>query len=149
MWIEKEYSQNYKDCPAQGLRLKFYNDFSDAQKSSLKEFCNFLRKKYFFPIRVYMLLCNTQKFKDPDDGHLYSGIFYDNGDCRRKTYPRICVAAHFDNENQFLDVCYTIAHELTHYFQWFFLEDEKRSGRSLEIEANKWADYLTGEYFAK
>ena len=149
MWIERKYSTEYSDCPARGLRLKFYDGFDPENRRKLTDFCNFLRKAYFFPICVYVCMVNVEKFPSPDAGHTYFGIFYDNGDCKRKTYPRICVAAHFESDAQFFDVCYTIVHELTHYFQWYFLEDDKRSDRSLEIEANRWADYLTGEYFAK
>lgn len=41
---------------------------------------------------------------------------------------------------------FTIAHELTHYFQWFFYEDMHRTNRSLEIEATRWAKYLLQQY---
>ena len=42
-----------------------------------------------------------------------------------------------------------MAHELTHYFQWYFLEDEARTDRSLEVEAGKWARYLVAEYLSE
>lgn len=36
------------------------------------------------------------------------------------------------------------------YYQWYFLEEDKRTSRSLEIEANRWAkiilDYYYNEY---
>ena len=41
---------------------------------------------------------------------------------------------------------FTILHELTHYFQWYFLQDETRTDRSLEIEANRYAYWLLNEY---
>ena len=31
MWIERKYSTEYSDCPARGLRLKFYDGF-DPEK---------------------------------------------------------------------------------------------------------------------
>ena len=45
------------------------------------------------------------------------------------------------------DVLHAVAHEITHYFQWYFLEEDKRTDRSLEIEANKWAMYILGIYY--
>ena len=65
-------------------------------------------------------------------------------DEKRKTYPRISIAAKVDNNN-LIDI-YTLAHEITHYYQWYFLEEEKRTDRSLEIEANKWAKYIVNSY---
>lgn len=40
----------------------------------------------------------------------------------------------------------TIAHEIAHYFQQYFDEDEVRSDRSLEIEANLWAMFLVSQF---
>lgn len=44
------------------------------------------------------------------------------------------------------DVLHLVAHELTHYFQWYFNQFDNRSNRSLEIEANRWANYLVDLY---
>ena len=43
----------------------------------------------------------------------------------------------------------SLAHELTHYFQWYFkyTDSGERTERSLEQEATRWAMYLVGEYW--
>ncbi len=146
MWIEINEREQYNDCNTTGLRLKFYGGITESERRECKLFCDWLRKKFWFPIRVYLLFVHTKKFKDPDDGHLYYGIFYSNDESKRKVYPRICIAAEFDSEEEKEETFLSVAHELTHYYQWYFLEDEKKSGRSLEIMANKWARYVVGTY---
>ena len=68
-------------------------------------------------------------------------------DEKRKVYPRISIAARVSKNNSLKDILFAIAHELTHYYQWYFLEENKRSNRSLEIEANKWSKYILEIYF--
>ena len=53
------------------------------------------------------------------------------------------IEATFHNNSEEEFSCYfNIIHELTHYFQWYFYEDKEKSNRSLEINANKWANYI-------
>ena len=62
---------------------------------------------------------------------------------KKRHYP-----ARHEHENLFKeDVLFTLVHELTHYYQWYFCQEESRTDRSLEIEANKYADYIFYEYF--
>ena len=68
-------------------------------------------------------------------------------DEKRFIYPRISVAAKVNEKNSLEDVLFTLNHEITHYYQWYFLEEDKRSSRSLEIEANKWSGYILNLYF--
>ena len=143
LWIQKSNKIEYENsAKASGLRLKFYSDIYVRDKQLCLNFCNYLRKNYFFPIRVYISFVAQDKFKDPVDGHIYYGIFYPNNECQRKIYPRIFIAAKTYNKYDEYNLLLTIAHELSHYYQWYFFEDEKRTDRSLEIEANKWAKYL-------
>ena len=43
-------------------------------------------------------------------------------------------------------VFFSLSHELSHYFQWYFLNEERRSDRSLEIQASKYATRITNDY---
>lgn len=149
-WITKEYKEWYKDsAKASGIRYKFYdneNQFDKNTTQSIKEFISFLRKNYYFPIRLNVLFCNTSYFNHYIDNHIYYGAFYDMEDEKKKVYPRISIAAKVDKHNNLKDILYTLAHEITHYYQWYFLEEDKRTSRSLEIEANKWAKYILNFY---
>ena len=145
MWIEKREKEQYSDCKCHGLRLVFYEGFSQEDVAEIKDFCRWLTKVYWFPIRCYILFVHTKNFR-AEDGHTYYGIFYPNDECKRKTYPRVCVAAQADNSNDEDFRLFCIAHELTHYFQWYFLEDEEKSQRSREIMASRWANYIVWQY---
>ena len=146
MWIDKQEKKQYSDCPVHGLRLKFYEGISQTEKEDCLKFCNWLRKNYWFPIRIRLDFIPQKKFRDPQDGHYYYGIFYSNKESRRKIYPRIFIATQIKNQSERNNVFFTVAHELTHYYQWYFYEDERKSIRSLEISANKWAYYILSEY---
>ena len=150
-WIDKEYKSYYKDsAKASGIRYKYYNYGEDFDKSTIEDirkFIIFLRKNYYFPIRLNILFCDTHSFKHYADNHTYFGAFYSADYQKRKVYPRISIAARVTKNNSLKDVLFTLAHEITHYYQWYFLEDDKRTNRSLEIEANKWANYILDVYF--
>ncbi|MBQ4098502.1 MAG: hypothetical protein IJC87_00060 [Clostridia bacterium] len=150
-WVEKEYKNNYKDsAKASGIRYKYYTygeDFDKSTVEDIRKFISFLRKNYYFPIRLNILFCNTRAFCHHIDNHTYYGAFYNMDDEKRKVYPRISIAARVAKNNSLEEIFFTLAHEITHYYQWYFLEDKKRTNRSLEIEANKWANYILGLYF--
>ena len=150
-WIDKERKTCYNDsAPAAGIRYKFYDygsNFDVHTIEEIKKFIRFLQRHYFFPIRLYILFCNTQVFRHHIDNHTYYGAFYSMDDEKRKTYPRISIASKITESNSLEDVLCVLAHEITHYYQWYFLEEDKRTDRSLEIEANKWSKYVVESYF--
>ncbi|MBQ9124802.1 MAG: hypothetical protein IJY14_03830 [Acholeplasmatales bacterium] len=149
-WIDKEYKNEYKNsAKASGIRYRFYTyeiELNKDTKCNIEQFISFLRKHYYFPIRLNILFCNTTCFKHNIDKHIYYGSFYSMDDEKKKTYPRISIAAMVNKHNSINDVLFTLAHEITHYYQWYFLEEDKRTRRSLEIEANKWAKYILDLY---
>ena len=150
-WINKEYRDYYKDsAKASGIRYKFYdygNDFDEHTVEDINKFIIFLRKKYYFPIRLNILFCDTHVFRHHLDDHKYYGAFYSMDDEKRMVYPRISIASKVTPNNTLEDILFALAHEITHYYQWYFLEEDKRTSRSLEIEANKWAKYILDLYF--
>ena len=153
-WITKEYKNHYKDsAKLSGIRYKFYNYDNVFDKDTIekiKSFICFLRKYYYFPIRLNILFCDTVGFKHHEDKHIYYGAFYGMDDEKRLVYPKISIAAKVNKGNTLKDILFTLVHEITHYYQWYFLEEDKRTSRSLEIEANRWAkiilDYYYNEY---
>ena len=145
MWIKKNEKCYYNDSKYHGLKLVFYEGFIEDEKDKIIRFCNWLIKTYWFPIKCYLRLVHQKKFK-AEDGHSYYGIFYSNEEYKPRRYPCVFIAAQIDDDKD-EDFCYfCIAHELSHYFQWFFFENEKKSDRSLEIMASKWARYIVNEF---
>ena len=152
-WIDKKHKNEYTDsAKASGIRYKFYdcgNAFDEAVMNDIKRFIDFLRKNYYFPIRLNILFCNTSAFLHHTDGHKYYGAFYGMDDEKRLIYPRISIAAKVTDSDCLQNVIFSLAHEITHYYQWYFLEENQRTGRSLEIEANKWGKYILCLYFCE
>ena len=148
MWIEKSDKTFYNESKLKGIRLLVNKNISKDIKEEIKSFLVWLRKRYFFPIRCKIIIKNNSYFlalneKDKDS---YGDFYYED-----ESYPEIWIAGgtlrNEKKENRIRRIVYMISHELTHYFQWFFYEFEKRTNRSLEIEANRWARYLLQEYF--
>lgn len=146
-WIEKQFKNEYLNSAKEnGIRCVFSTGFDELTKKEIKQFIEFIRSNYYFPIRIKITFSNEPYFVSDVDGHKYYGIFYD-GDEDKKIYPKIYIAGKQTEKNPIDDILFCIAHELTHYYQWYFIEDIKRTDRSLEIEANKWAKYILYRYF--
>lgn len=146
MWIEKiEKNEYQKSAKLEGLRC-FYEDIGQETIIEIKSFIKYIRKNYYFPIRCKIFFTNESNYKSFFDGHRYYGIFFDKSTEKRKVYPQIYVASKITKFNKIEDVLFTLLHELTHYYQWYFYEEKIRTNRSLEIEANKWARYILQEY---
>lgn len=144
IWIDKEFKSYYNDSKQSGLRLHFDPNIDPVIKEKIKALFLWLRRKYFFPFRCEVYLLNQKKIRSKDN-ELCQGIFSYPKEQKPTWYkPQIYLAVDTD-----INVLYhTLFHELTHYYQWYFLdmEDGKRTDRSLEIEANKYADWLLYEY---
>ena len=149
MWIEKQEKKYYLDASKKrGIHLVFDSGLLDETKEKIISFIDSIKKQYFFPIKLNIKLCNKERFKHPDDGHIYYSVFFDNEDENPKRYPEIFIAAKEGKRNPIGDIYFSIAHMITCFYQWFFLEDKRRSHRSLEIEANRWANYICDLYLS-
>lgn len=148
-WIEKQFRNEYIDSAEEtGIRYVFPKGFKEDTRKEILQFIKFIRSNYYFPIRIKIWFVNETHFVSQIDGHKYYGVFF-NGDSDKKTYPKIYIAAKQAERNSIEDILFSIAHELTHYYQWYFFEDDKRTDRSLEIEANKWTKYILCTYYCE
>lgn len=144
IWIDREFLQTYKqDNVKCGLRIVCDDKIDNSSVLRIKNFLMWIRKKFCFPIKCSVFLKNQAKFRSNNGKGFCQGIFFTPEELRKGAkYPCIYVAANTDL--RYLE--FTILHELTHYFQWYFLQDETRTDRSLEIEANRYAYWLLNEY---
>lgn len=142
IWIDKEFKSYYNDSIQSGLRLHFKSDVDPVIKEKVQSLFVWLRKRYFFPYRCNIHFVNQEKFRSKEKYQFCQGIFFYPKESTSKSTPSIYIATDIEIN----DLYFTIFHELTHYFQWYFFEDEKRTDRSLEIEANKYADWLLYDY---
>ena len=144
LWITntEENIQFYCDSARKSnLSLHFASAIDPEKKKNICRFVHYLRKEFFFPIRCNVYFCNQAKFHSSKRGYCY-GIFYSNEERRGHIYPQIYIPVNMD----LFSVYYSLSHELTHYFQWYFLDDNKKSDRSLEIQASKYATHISEDY---
>ena len=128
--------------------VKFSLWHSEVRRAC-KEFAAFLRKEYFFPLRVVIYVKKHYRIIALD-GDRVCGTF-------RSTYddytvePYILLAAGDYNDlckkrgkdNALAAILLTMAHELTHYFQW--INSLKLTPIGQERQATKYAGYLLDE----
>ena len=147
-WINKEYKNCYLDSEKKGLRLHFEKSIYKDHVYEIKNFIKFLKKYYYFPIRCDLFFCNQINFLSFDRKKKCKGIFI-KGEEKIKKYPKIYVPCKINSFWTMENVFLSIVRLLTYYYQWYFYEDEKRTNRSLEIEATKYANFLVEQFYAK
>ena len=144
IWIDREFLQTYKqDNVKCGLRIVCDDKINNSSVLRIKNFLMWIRKKFYFPIKCTVFLKDQAKFRSNNGKGFCQGIFFTPEELQKGAkYPCIYTAANTDLRY----LKFTILHELTHYFQWYFLQDETRTDKSLEIEANGYAYWLLNEY---
>ena len=143
LWITNtpENIRFYSDsAPKSNLSLRFASAIDGSTKKHICNFVRYLRKEFFFPIRCNIYFCNQEKFRSSRKGYCY-GIFYSNDESSGRIYPQIYIPANME----LYSVYHSLCHELSHYFQWYF-NDDKRSDRSLEVQASKYASRILDIY---
>lgn len=139
IWIDLEYKSYYLDSKSHGIYVYYDKSFDNVAKEKINAFLSWLKKRFFFPIRCNIFIENERDYRSSKEGYRCQGVFYGIGDFARTKLPRIYIAGNVSIDY----VIFTVAHELTHYYQWYFFQESNRSERSLEIEANKYAKWLT------
>ncbi|WP_239984861.1 hypothetical protein [Sporolactobacillus pectinivorans] len=114
-------SQNVR----RGLRLRCESGIHDDVRSAAMIFCKWLRFEYEFPIRVVIYLKKAEKIKNSTTKELVTATFFDPFDKNVEPYIRVATGYYLDliteegKLNALYPVLESIAHELSHYFQWF------------------------------
>ena len=158
-WIPIEFKNSYSDFSNHGIELHFLDtEINEVLRQSCIKFCKWLRKKFWFPVKCKIFFEYYSCYKDEENRNsnavalFYPGIDDKNGFL--KNYPNIWIAVskfnkeviRYGKDNAIENYYSLIVHELTHYFQWYFIETERRTKKSLEIEANKCAESIVYEY---
>ena len=132
------------------LRLRFDKNIDSEVRRACKEFAVFLRKEYFFPIRVVVYIKDQEKITAMDGEKVY-GTFW----CLPNEYevePHICVAAgdytqlcnRWGKDSALTAILSTMAHEITHYYQWINSLNLTDVGQ--ERQATRYARLIIDEY---
>ena len=132
-----------------GLRLRFENGIDSEIKRSCTEFCKWLRKQYYFPIRVPIYFKKSE-FIISKSGEKFSAIFFEPFDRHNESYIRIAtgdfngIKQRTCNDDALAAILCSISHELTHYFQW--INDIRLTEIGEERQAKSYAHIIVDEY---
>ena len=132
-----------------GLRLRFDPQVHNDVRESCKRFSAFLRKKYEFPKRVTVKIKHQRRIRAMD-GTLCVGTFWRPDDYSEEPYARIAAGDYdelvqkWGETNAKGAILKTIAHELTHYFQWINALELTPIGE--ERQATRYSKYILDEY---
>ena len=134
-----------------GIYIRCEKCIDDEVKRSCKEFISWIRKVYVFPIRVRIYLKAAERIKALD-GDWAVGTFFEpyKYDGSIEPYIRIATGDYADMEAKWgkddalARILATIAHELTHYFQW--INNLKLTPMGRERQANQYAGFILAEY---
>lgn len=151
LWIEKSCKDKFY-YKQKGLHLSFSKEADKEVRRACIEFCQWLRKYFYFPIRIniyfkdseYILSKNREKvsatFFGPDNKQIKPYIRIAIGDYNKLLIRR-------GKSNALVAILGSIIHELTHYFQW--LDEDYQNdfiNAFCEREAKEWVHYLISEY---
>ncbi len=146
-WSAKNYKKIYDNSDVRtGIALRFEKGVHSDIKSLFTDFTKWLRKNYYFPIRVAVYV-KESKTVTLMNGSVAWGSFryFDTFD---EPYIRIPTGDYSDRaEIEGEEIAgYTIlssfVHELTHYFQWVnqFEQTDKSSERQANYYRNRIID---------
>lgn len=106
-----------------GLQLRFQKGVDSELKRACIEFAKWLRSEYIFPVRVPIYF-KVSKYVKALDGELVSAKIFLPYDINIEPYITAATGdvkeliEEIGNDNALASILGTIAHELTHYFQW-------------------------------
>ena len=142
-----------------GIRLRFEKGVDPEVKRACTEFVWWLREEYEFPIRVPIYFKASKQVKARITGELCSATFFGPIDLHEEPYIRVAVGDYEDllkewfngdvqktKDNALAAMLHSIAHELSHYFQWIKRHEEwDGEGTYDEVRDERQAVYYARE----
>ena len=133
-----------------GLRLRFDKNVDPEVRRACKEFAAFLRREYYFPLRVVAYIKDKPKLRCMDGDIAYGTFWHRDYDYTVEPYIRVAAgdyeekSAEWGKDSALTAILLTLAHELTHYFQW--INSLKLTPIGIERQATVYARYILDEY---
>ena len=106
-----------------GIRMRFDKNVDVEVKRACKEYVQWLKSIYRFPVRVPIYFKETKYIKTSSKD-LVSAVFFGPNDLMVEPYIKIAVGDYNDlckvqgKDDALAAILCSITHELTHYFQW-------------------------------
>ena len=150
LWQLSAWEKYYlNESVRRGFRIR-YDSYIDVEvKECIAKFCSWIREEFYFPIRVVMYVKGTQ-YIVARDGEKVSATFLAPYDHFQEPHIRLSVGDYEKlllkrgKNNALLSILNSIAHELSHYFQW--INDVNLTDIGIERQASVYAYGIVTEY---
>ena len=152
IWMLEKWEKHYDLSDKKhriGLRTRFEKGVDPEVRGACLRFCAWLRTEYFFPIRIPIYFKKSEYIK-AKDGDLVSATFWGPLDKQVEPYARIATGDYQKmkekrgRDNALASILMSVAHELTHYFQW--INDIELTEIGSERQATNYARIILDEY---
>lgn len=151
IWTLEDWKSNLQPDAHRrtGLRFRYDKTVHPEVKRACSQFASWLRTEYYFPLRVVVYVKGTKKLKTKD-GDFAVGTFFEPFSYSDEPYIRIAAGDYEDlfaksgKDNALASILSTLAHELTHYYQW--INNIQLTTIGLERQATMYAHYIIDEY---
>ena len=106
-----------------GLRFRYDNTVDPEVKRACAQFAGWLRSEYQFPLRIVVYVKGTKTIR-AKDGDTVVGTFFEPFLYEDEPYIRLATGDYNElvytlgKDNALASILLSLAHELTHYFQW-------------------------------
>ena len=144
----------FKEPRREGIRLRFEKDVCPEIREECIQFVQWLRKEYQFPMRVVIYVKSAEQIKALN-GEMVSATFFGPYDLMQEPYIKVATGDYEENAERWgkedalrANLC-SIAHELTHYYQWIKRHEEWASGERtdyFERQALYYAEKIVEDY---
>ena len=132
-----------------GLRFRFDKNIHEEVRAACLDFGKWLRSEYRFPMRVPVYVKSTVRLKCMD-GDLACGTFFGPFDHTLEPYIRLAAGDYpvlrekLGRDRALDEILTSLAHELTHYFQW--LNQIRLTETGEERQAKRYSQMIMGRY---
>ena len=133
-----------------GVYLHFAKGVDSELKSKIMAFCRWMRKNYVFPVKLVIFISDDPYIVNSQTGEKVSATIFLPDD-KSSPFARISTG-NYQKDIEEIDlfsadcnVLASIAHEVTHYFQWLQSENPELSEKQAQSKARrivyKYVDY--------
>lgn len=132
-----------------GIRFRYDRTVHPEVKRACSQFAIWLRSQYIFPLRVLVYVKGAKTIRTKD-GESVVGSFFEPFSYLDEPYIRIAtgdydeLSSNLGQDNALASILLSLAHELTHYYQW--INDVQLTPIGRERQANRYSNYIIDEY---
>ncbi len=144
LWECNDWSVYVPEDCRRGIRLRFDKGVDDEVRRACKEYVNWLRTQYEFPMRVPIYI-KASEYVTTSTGEECSAVFLGPYDKTLEPYIKVSAGDYPDllakcgKDNALAAILHSITHELSHYFQWLkdFDDNPKRDERQAKYYSSE------------